>query len=126
MSIEFIMTICALTFTSPYYDCSDEWDIMIYDDKIIGSDALGTADWTRNVFDDRKKISLVHDYKTKEGKHDHLMKGGGILWHEILHMKCECDWHKRWDVLEKIKGKNHTHVYIPPIPQSVLPYLNVG
>ena len=125
MAIEFIMTICALTFTSPYYDCSEHWDIQIYDGAIPDSNAIGTSHWDHNIFTNDERISLVHDYKERIGKYDHLIKGGGVLWHEILHMKCKCDWHRHWDVLEKTKGKAHSHVSIPTVPSSVVPFLKI-
>jgi len=124
--IETIITICALTLISPYYDCNNEWDIIIYDkttDIIPGTDkAIGSASYSRPIFD-KPAIGLVHDYKERVGKWDHMTKGGGVLWHEILHMKCKCDWHARWDVLEDIEGDNRSHIRIPTIPQSVIPFL---
>lgn len=126
-AIEFVMTICALTFVSPYYDCSEKWDIQIYDDTVNKiphtRGAIGTASWDRNVFTDREKISLVHNYKEREGIHDHYLKGGGVLWHEILHMKCKCDWHAHWDVIEEKGDNKRSHIRIPTIPQEVLPFL---
>ena len=122
-AIEFIMTICALTFTSPYYDCSEHWDIQIYEDAIPNSSAIGQSLWDRNILTKKEKISLVGDYKEREGIHDHFLKGGGVLWHEILHMKCKCDWHAHWDTLKEIDGDNRSRIKIPPIPQSVLPFL---
>lgn len=124
--IETIITICALTMVSPYYDCNSEWNIIIYDettDKIPGSSsAIGSATWTKNMLSEKGQIELVHNYKDLKGKRDHLLKGGGVLWHEILHMKCKCNWHDHWDTLDE-KGKSRNHVRIPTIPQSIVPFL---
>src|SRR3970282_894824 len=94
-----------IPFASPYYDCSQEWDIVIYDGKIPNAErALGRAIYKNGIFEDTNIIQLSHGYKDRIGKWDHLMNGGGVLWHEILHMKCKCDWHSHWDVLREIKG----------------------
>ena len=125
--IETLITICALTFASPYYDCNEKWDIEIYDGKIPNAEGvLGRAIYKNSILEDTNIIQLSHDYKERIGKWDRLMKsGGGVLWHEILHMKCKCDWHSHWDVLREIKGDNHSRVRIPIIPQSVLPFLKI-
>jgi len=119
----FIMTICSLTLMSPYYDCSSEVTIQIYEDRLPDTKAIGITEWTRNPFLGKGIISLAGDYKERRGTHDHFLKGGGVLWHEILHIKCKCDWHAHWDTLKQISDDNKSHIRVPPIPQEVLPYL---
>ena len=86
--IETIITICALTMLAPYYDCSEEWDIKIYDNstKYIPNteDALGQAVFKVPFFKD--EIRLVSHHNNAIGKHDRMLYGGGILWHEVIHM----------------------------------------
>lgn len=126
--IETIITICALTMVTPYYDCNSHIDIEIYNGTIPDRmNSLGMSMYGHSIFDTGGTIKLVHDYKVKTGKWDHLLKGKGVLWHEILHMKCKCDWHKRWDMIDDMKDKKdnrmHNHVMLPTIPQSIIPFL---
>lgn len=122
--IETIITICALTMISPYYDCNSHINIEILSERSLNDNlSIGTAEYGHSIFDNNGTIQLVHDYKERTGLRDHLLKGKGVLWHEILHMKCKCDWHEHWDVLAKTKDKMHSHVNIPTIPQSVIPFL---
>ena len=123
--IETIITICALMMVSPYYDCSEEWNIVIYDESqkyIPNSDnSLGQAVF--NVPFTKDEIRLVSNHNNATGKHDRMLYGGGVLWHEVLHLMCECDWHKIWDK-EKIDSRSHKFGNGPVhIPEDVKPYI---
>lgn len=124
--IELILTICALTFASPYYDCSEEWDIIIYDDSIDGlkcgdntPNSLGCASYSRVFRND--SVELVHNHAEIMGTHTPKLKAGGILQHELLHLMCECNWHAYWDRGSEIRS--HRYNQQPAIPEPVIPYL---
>ena len=126
MMIELVLTICALTFASPYYDCSEEWDIIVYDDSIDGlkcgddtPDSLGCSTYDRAFQND--KIELVHNYAEIMGKHTPKLKAGGILQHELLHLECQCNWHAYWDRESEVRS--HRYNQQPTIPEPVIPYL---
>lgn len=124
--IELILTICALTFTSPYYDCSEEWDIIVYDDSIDGlkcgdntPNSLGCSTYDR-IFKNNM-IELVHNHAEITGKHTPKLKHESILWHELLHLTCECGWHDYWD--KKGDGRSHRYNQQPDVPETVIQYL---
>ena len=75
------MVICSLTLIVPFYDCSEEWTIYIYDndaDEYCGKDGvLGCATWGRE-----KNIYLSLDYIFMR---DYC--GYNVLEHEINHLK---------------------------------------
>ena len=120
--IELILTICALTFASPYYDCNENWDIYLHDEELVkcgGGEALGCATYYRVFGND--KIDLVSDYPEREGLHSPKLKHNNILWHELLHQMCECDWHEYWD--KRGDGRSHRYNQQPDIPETVIQYL---
>ncbi len=127
MMIELVLTICALTFASPYYDCSEEWDIIVYDESEgllkCGrgeAESLGCSTYDRAFANDY--IELVYNHSEIMGKHTGKVKGGGILFHEILHQMCECNWHEKWDKTDPDIRK-HRFYQEPKVPEIIKPYL---
>jgi hypothetical protein len=125
--IELVLTICALTFASPYYDCSEEWDIIVYDESegllYCGNEeprSLGCSGYDRLLKNDY--IELVYNHDEIMGKHTGKIKGGGILQHELLHQMCECNWHEKWDKTNPDIRK-HRFSQLPKVPEKVIPYL---
>lgn len=122
--IELALTICALTFMAPYYDCSEEWDIIVYDSNDLlkcgekKANSLGCS--TMYIFN-RDKIELVNNHAEIMGMHTPKLKTGGILFHELLHQMCECNWHEKWEV-EDPKRKHRFYQDID-VPETVIPYL---
>ena len=126
MMIELFLTICALTFASPYYDCSEEWDIIVYDESEgllkcgrEKAEALGCSTYDRALANDY--IELVYNHNEVRGKHTGKLNGGGILFHEILHQMCTCNWHEYWDRGSEIRS--HRYNQQPNIPEPVIPYI---
>jgi len=118
--IETILTICALTMISPYYDCSEKWNIIIYDGNIPDSEnALGTAMYDTPY---GKEIELVSKHSSSTGVHDKMLKGGGVLWHEILHMYCKCNWHEYWDADQPKRSHRYTTIEFS-IPEEIKPFI---
>ena len=120
--IELVLTICALTFASPYYDCNENWDIYLHDTELIecgGREVLGCA--TFNRLFENNKIDIVSDYPIRDGLHTPKLKHEDILWHELLHQMCSCDWHTYWDRLNDSRA--HRYNQYPHIPETVIPYL---
>lgn len=121
--IELAMTICALTFMAPYYDCSEQWDINVYDTKLIdcgsSKEVLGCASYDRLFGND--KVDLVQNHYETMGKHTPKLKHESILWHELLHLTCQCDWHEYWDKKDDVRS--HRYNQQPEIPETVIPFL---
>ncbi len=121
--IELVLTICALTFASPYYDCNENWDINVHDteniDCGVSKEVLGCASYDRLFGND--KIDLVQNYFEIAGIHTPKLKHESILLHELLHLTCKCDWHEYWD--KKGDGRSHRYNQQPDIPETVIPYL---
>jgi len=123
--IELVLTICALTFASPYYDCNENWDINIHDDELLKcgreeASSLGCATYYLFSKGD-KRIDIVSDYPERDGKHTPKLKHEDILWHELIHLICECDWHEYWD--KKEDTRSHRYNQYPHVPETVIPYL---
>ena len=122
--IELALTICALTFVAPYYDCSEEWNIYVHDVnglKCGREEAryLGCA--TFHIPFKNDKIDIVSNYPERTGVHTPKLIHEDILWHELLHQMCECDWHAYWDELKD--GRTHRYNQQPEIPETVIQYL---
>jgi len=120
--IELALTICALTFIAPYYDCSEEWDINIYDTEFVEcgkNKVLGCATYDRFFGND--KIDMVSDYTERTGLHTPKLKHEDMLWHELLHLMCECGWHEYWD--KEKDGRSHRYNQQPNIPETVIQHL---
>ena len=121
--IELVLTICALTLASPYYDCNENWDINVHDTEYIdcgrGEEILGCATFYR-VFEN-DKIDIVSDYSERKGEHTPKLKHEDILWHELIHLMCECDWHEYWD--KKEDTRSHRYNQYPRVPETVIHFL---
>jgi hypothetical protein len=91
MLLEIIM-ICSLTYSSPFYDCSERWEIRIYDEPVLCNNAdtyIEAAGCTNFL---TKKIA-IYDYAMREyGKDEY---GLTPLEHELEHLKCMCDFHSQ-------------------------------
>ena len=83
-----IFTICSLVAVSPFYDCSEEWEIRVYSvpPKIQCNDhdqylTLACANLDRGI------IHMVNqpDYRDEFGQ--------TILQHELRHLMCMCNFH---------------------------------
>lgn len=92
-----IMTICMLTHTSPFYDCSRKLIIELYDDEFIDIPCqnhnekirvMGCAYFSRNPID-----YIYYNPMIKVGSSHHIDKWGQTnLQHELRHIKCKCNW----------------------------------
>ena len=84
-----ILTMCSLISVSPFYDCSEKWEIRLYseyptiqcnnhDQHLV---SLGCAHLDRNI------IHIINDsdYRDEFGQ--------TILTHELRHLKCKCNFH---------------------------------
>ncbi len=84
-----ILTICSLIAISPYYDCSESWEILLYDDfPVIQCNnvdeelvSLGCTKMEHNT---------IHMIDFSEFKDE---RGQTILEHELRHLQCKCDFH---------------------------------
>lgn len=81
------LLICMLTNSAPYYDCSDQWTIQLYDDELVeGSSSdlmyIGFTDLlTKTVRLSEPNLSRTDHY------------GNNLLQHELKHAMCRCNWH---------------------------------
>ncbi len=81
-----ILSICALTSVSPYYDCSNTWEIHLIEDDYACRTSYGCVSYNQDFILGHHiiTISAQHlDYK--------LPNGDSLLWHELKHAICECD-----------------------------------
>ena len=92
-----ILVICALTQTSPFYDCSSHWEIQIYDTDFISDECgyigknhkiTGCAIYS-NGTEDKYSVKPVIKVGTWKGKD---IWGMSSLEHELKHVKCKCVW----------------------------------
>ncbi len=84
-----ILSICALTSVSPYYDCSNTWEIWIYSDY---PDCHADFRSRACVWYNQDSIIGHHIIKiSKDHLRDVLPNGETILQHELNHAICECD-----------------------------------
>jgi len=119
------MRTCALIDYEPFYDCSKHWIITwSYEAKTVkphnGDTVLGFAFFDLNQKWD-KKISVCAYFpliieKQKEACWDDWIMIGNsmfdgcyegkcntLLWHELKHLLCYCNWHKDMTPAYKIK-----------------------
>ena len=84
-----IMTICSLVAVSPFYDCSETWEIRIYSvpptiqcndfhDRYL---TLACANLDRGI---------IHMVDAPDKKDEF---GQSILKHELRHLYCRCNFH---------------------------------
>lgn len=96
--------ICSLTNMAPYYDCSTQWTIFMYDDEFTDTCnqnvAVGLAAkaCTMYVSYDNKVLSAdIHLGIGHDLESEHPFPGGpeyqSILYHELQHATCGCNWH---------------------------------
>lgn len=86
-----ILTICSLMSVSPFYDCSESWEIRLYDtppniqcnNSDSRFDSFGCAKLQTNT------IHLV-DFPER-----HDDSGKTILEHELEHLHCQCNFHQK-------------------------------
>ena len=112
--------ICAITDKAPYYNCNEKWGLVIHDMWAI--QCLGDNYWTiggcavwntdlqypcldyeNDTYDTYKnescKILLSHAelWGKKYIEISTITKdsyGNSLVWHELKHLLCSCDWHK--------------------------------
>ena len=84
-----IMTICSIVAVSPFYDCSEEWEIRIYSMPPMiqcnDHDEFFTTLACTNL--DRKVIHMVQFPEHRDEF------GQTVLEHELRHLKCGCNYH---------------------------------
>ena len=84
-----IMTICSLVAVSPFYDCSEEWEIRVYstpptiqcNDHEDKYRTLACANLDRDI---------IHMLNLPDKKDEF---GQTILQHELRHLMCRCNFH---------------------------------
>lgn len=82
------MTICSLIGVSPFYDCSETWEIRIYDTfPQIQCNAL--QDYV-NLGCANIKRGIIHVVKMPEFRDEF---GDTIIEHELKHLQCKCNFH---------------------------------
>lgn len=83
--IETILIICALTFYTPYYDCSEEWYIAFApNDMMVQSK---NKNWYTGLTDIENKTVYIGNLKTDKC-------GNSLLGHELNHLKYDDASHK--------------------------------
>jgi len=119
------MRTCALIDYEPFYDCSEHWIITwSYEVKVVtpkGYDpALGYAFFDLDPAHDEKLsvcsyFPLIIEKQKEACWDDWIMLGNQmfdgcyegkcntLLWHELKHLLCQCDWHEGLETVDKIK-----------------------
>lgn len=84
-----ILTMCSLISVSPFYDCSDQWEIWIYSGPPMiqcnDNDEFYVTLACANL--DRSIIHMVYFPEHRDEF------GQTILEHELRHLECNCDFH---------------------------------
>ncbi len=90
-----ILTICSL-LQGGGFDCSEQWDIYIHDDprvtQFCNNVERGTGEgcyW--KYYNGQRVVTEVHI--SLPGQHGKDLWGNTVLWHELQHAICACDWH---------------------------------
>ena len=80
---------CSLISVSPYYDCSESWEIRIYNQppeiQCNNQDSFFVSLACANI-----KRDIIHMVYFPEHVDEF---GQTILEHELRHLKCKCDFH---------------------------------
>lgn len=103
--IEQVFFICALLPYAPYYDCSEQWGIVIYDDWVFQSLSTGKLVTGYTVNRDHDYEFMLNGKLWKMPKkfvgigkinYDNCYDGKcrSVLTHELKHLMCSCDWHE--------------------------------
>ena len=84
-----IFTICSLVAVSPFYDCSEEWEIRVYSipPAILCND---NDDYYLTLACANLDRGIIHMVDAPEKK-DHF--GKSIIAHELKHLMCKCNFH---------------------------------
>lgn len=92
--LESVILTCLFISVAPYYDCSETITIMVSDQMYIPCNDkggnLGCAKLGKRG--DRQYILLGKSAFIYEDKY-----GNDVLWHEIKHIRCQCNWHRELD-----------------------------
>lgn len=84
-----ILTMCSLITVSPFYDCSETWEIRMYDTP--PNIQCNNNDPAYHSFGCAKLLTkTIHVVDFSEHK-DRF--GMTVLEHELEHLKCKCDFH---------------------------------
>jgi len=85
-----VLFICSLTHTAPFYDCSEQWRIEVYDEPV--SCFVGYEIRAAGCTNFETKTIRIYDYAMREYGRDPA-DGYTVLEHELEHLKCMCDFH---------------------------------
>ena len=84
-----ILTICSLVSVSPFYDCSESWEIRLYDTP--PNIQCNNSDSQFHSFGCAKlQTNTIHLVDFPE-HFDNF--GNTILEHELEHLRCKCNFH---------------------------------
>ena len=106
--LEMVMMICAITSVSPYYDCGESWIIVLEDSPTVPSvhDESVTGYAIDATLLECYPISETYPTIKNKDSYEWLVIGKTkrdacfdgiclpVLWHEMEHLMCDCDWHK--------------------------------
>ena len=99
-----VETICSLTTVDPYYDCSEKWSIIKYNEEFpthcnqnIATGLLSKACTKYTTYGDDVIAAEIH-LGTQHGVDSIFPYPGGpekqsVLYHELQHAICGCSWH---------------------------------
>ena len=83
-----ILTICSLVAISPYYDCSESWEILLYNDFPVIQ--CNVDEELVSLGCTRIESKTIHVIDFPEYTDDY---GHTILQHELQHLQCKCNFH---------------------------------
>ena len=111
--IHYLQKICSLTDEEPYYDCSENWFLAFSNSTWIVTPAKKyVSGWSvhENLVDRYPICEAYVGFEERFGEEycDSPYFGFGnskldscwddkcisLIWHEIKHMKCNCNWHE--------------------------------
>jgi len=125
--IEQILIICAITAVAPFYDCppmidgeldmtGEQWIITVFSTnnmtKICNDDddnAIACANY--GILWKAPEIKLSQNYSNTNPRDGYMLKNDrNVLWHEIMHLTCKCNFHPdideeepEWDKVDIIE-----------------------